>query len=179
MCASRGERIARHNHLRDALFHSAVTASLAPLREERALLPGVESCPADVLLPHFSRGRHCAIDVCVVSSLQTLLVGRASEEPGYALQHRYEQKWRKYGDACQAEGIVFQPMPIEVLGGWHEAGAKVVKQIGQALARSTGQEESIVIKHLFERLSVLLVRGNSQLVTNRFPHPESQTDGIL
>ena len=69
-CGSQGERIARHNHLRDAIYHAAATASLAPLREERALLPGVEQRPADVLLPHFSGGRHCCIDVCVVSSLQ-------------------------------------------------------------------------------------------------------------
>ena len=88
-CASQGEQIARHNHLRDALFHSAVSASLAPLREERALLPGVEQRPADVLLPHFSRGKHCCIDVCVVSSLQSQMVGGAANEAGYALQSRY------------------------------------------------------------------------------------------
>ena len=118
-CASQGERIARHNHLRDALFHTAVSASLAPLREERALLPGVEQRPADVLLPHFSGGKHCLIDVCVVSSLQAQLVDRAANEAGYALHYRYGQKWDKYGLACQAEGHVFQPVPIEVLGGWH------------------------------------------------------------
>ena len=92
MCASRGERIARHNHLHDALFHSAVTASLAPLREERALLPGVEDRPADVLLPFFAGGRHCACDVAVVSPLQAQFIDRAGAEPGYALQQRLSQK---------------------------------------------------------------------------------------
>ena len=62
-CASQGERIAQHNHLWDALFHAASSASLAPQREERALLPGVEQRPADVLLPHFSGGKHCCINV--------------------------------------------------------------------------------------------------------------------
>ena len=113
-CASQGERIARHNHLRNAIFHTAVSASLAPLREERALLPGIEQRPADVLLPNFSGGLHCCVDVCVVSSLQTQLVAGAAEEAGYALQHRYTQKWDKYGPACQAEGLVFQPVPVEV-----------------------------------------------------------------
>ena len=53
-CASQGERIARHNHLRDALYHTAQSASLVPLREERALLPGLagDRRPADVLLPN-------------------------------------------------------------------------------------------------------------------------------
>ena len=54
----------------------------------------------------------------------------------------------KYWLACQAEGQVFQPVPIEVLGGWHEDGVQVVKRVGQALARSTGQEENEVVRHL-------------------------------
>ena len=105
-CASQGERIARHNHLRDALFHAAASASLAPLREERALLPGVEQRPADVLLPNFAGGLHCCVDVCVVSSLQAQMVNGAAEEPGHALQARYSQKWDKYGAACQDKGMV-------------------------------------------------------------------------
>lgn len=139
-CACQGERIARHNHLRDAIYHTAVSANLAPLREERALLPGVEQRPADVLLPNYAGGKHLAVDVCVVSSLQSQMVNRAAEELGYAAQTRYAQKWAKYGDLCQAEGIAFQPMPIEVLGGFHEASARFVKGLGQALARSSGQE---------------------------------------
>ena len=117
-CASQGERIARHNHLRDALYHTAASAHLAPLREEKALLPGGEK-PADVLIPNFAHGgKHMAVDVSVVSSLQTQLVDRASVEPGFALAHRYQQKWAKYGESCSAEGIIFQPLPFEVLGGY-------------------------------------------------------------
>ena len=74
---------------------------------------------------------------------------------------------------------MFQPLPIEVLGGWHEAGVGLVKRLGQALARSNGQEEDIVTKHLFQKLSVLLMRGNSQLVLNRLPQSDTRTDGIL
>ena len=71
----------------------------------------------------------------MVSSLQSQLVDRAATEAGFALQHRYGQKWDKHGAACQSEGMVFQPLPIEVLGGWHEAGVRLVKRIGEALAR--------------------------------------------
>ena len=158
-CVSQGERIARHNHLRDAIYHTAQSAQLGPLREERALLPGSER-PADVLLPHHAGGLHEALDVCVVSSLQGQLVERASEEPGHALVHRYQQKWRKYGEACLREGIAFQPVPFEVLGGLHKASVIVIKKLGQALARATGQDGKEVSRHLFGRLGVLLQRGN-------------------
>ena len=135
-----GERIAKHNHLRDALYHTAVSAHLGPLREERALLPGVHSQarPADVMVPHFAGGLHLAIDVSVVSSLQIQLVERAAVEPGHALQHRYSEKERKYGNACHAEGIVFKAMPIEVLGGFHKVSVGIVKQFGQVLSRVGG-----------------------------------------
>ena len=121
-----------------------------------------------------------AIDVCVVSSLQAQLVERAATEPGAALQHRYNQKWDKYGEACLAEGISFQPLPFEVLGGIHEAAIVVIEKIGQALARSNGQSDSEVTRHLFGRLSVLLMQGNSQLILSRIPkHADAHINGIM
>ena len=138
-CAARGERIARHNHLRDALYSTAASAHLAPLREERALIPGEAGRPADVMLPHYEAGRHLLLDVTVVSSLQAGLVDRAAELPGHALQHRHAEKWRKYGEACQAEGMIFRAMTLEVLGGMHEATVSTVKRLGQSLARAGGQ----------------------------------------
>ena len=174
-CASQGERIARHNHLRDALYHTAASAHLAPLREERALLPGAGDRPADVLIPHFAAGgRHMAVDVCVVSSLQAQLVDGAATEPGHALTYRYHQKWTKYSEACAAEGVCFQPLPFEVLGGVHDAAVGVIKKLGQALARSGGLDENETVRHLFGRLSILLMRGNAALVLSRtvnHPHP--------
>ena len=100
-------------------------------------------------------------------------------EAGHALQQRYNQKMRKYEDLCLAEGIVFEAMPIEVLGGWHESAVRLIKKLGLALSRATGQEEGEVTRHLFGRLSILLMRGNSQLVNTRTPtHPDAQTIGI-
>ena len=45
-CGICGERIARHNHVRDALFQAAVQAGLGPSREPDGLLPGSEDRPA-------------------------------------------------------------------------------------------------------------------------------------
>ena len=98
-CASLGERIARHNHIRDALFSTAKSANSGPLREERALIPGGDR-PADILLPNHAGGRDEAVDVCIVSTLQTQLIDCAAVEPGFALVHRYRQKISKYQEAC-------------------------------------------------------------------------------
>ena len=71
------------------------------------------------------------------------------------------------------------PMPVETLGGWHEQSALQVKKIGSALARHTGQEESEAIRHLAQRLSVLLAKGNAALLLNRSPtFPSPEIDGL-
>ena len=79
-CGYQGERISRHhNHIRDLLYHTAVSANLSPLREERALIPGTDSRPADLLLPHWTSGKDTCLDITVVNALRTDLLPRAAE----------------------------------------------------------------------------------------------------
>ena len=73
-CGSQGERISRHNALRDALHAVAVKAALGPTREGRFLLPGGDRRPADVLIPNWTRGRDSALDVTVTHPLQQVTV---------------------------------------------------------------------------------------------------------
>ena len=56
-CGSGPERNWRHNSLRDAMHEYAVEAGYGPRKEVRFLLPGRDSRPADVLIPHFAGGR--------------------------------------------------------------------------------------------------------------------------
>ena len=70
VCGTGGERIARHNTLRDALHDTAAAAGLAPTKEGRALLPGNDRRPADVFLLGWAGVRDAAIDVTVVHPLQ-------------------------------------------------------------------------------------------------------------
>ena len=68
---------------------------------------------------------------------------------------------------------------LRAWGGFHEVAVKEVRKLGSALARQTGQEEGEAISHLFQKLSVLLIKGNAALVKNREPgqvHP--RVDGV-
>ena len=60
-CAIGGERIARHNHVRQVLYETARQAKLAPVKELAGLLPNSDNRLADVFLPHlFKNGDlHC------------------------------------------------------------------------------------------------------------------------
>ena len=59
------------------------------------------------------------------------------------------------------------PLPVETLGGWHERTADQIRKLARAAARNSGSEEEVVVRHLFQRLGILLVKGNAALIANR------------
>ena len=82
--------------------------------------------------------------------------------------------------ACKREGICFIPLPVERLGGWHEKAVDQIRKLARAQARSSGKEEDESIRHLFQRLRVLLVKWNAALLINRIPSfPLPQADGDI
>ena len=78
-------------------------------------------------------------------------------------------KWVKYGERCASEGLVFIPLPVDSLGSWHDRAITEIKKLGSMLARTTGEDDSEAIKHLFQRLSILLAKGNSSIILSRMP----------
>ena len=55
------------------------------------------------------------------------------------------------------------------MGGWHKKAVEQFRKLARALARSTGKEEDDAIRHLFQQLGVLLVKGNAALLLNKIP----------
>ena len=178
-CGHEGERIARHNHLRDTLYRTAVSAALGPTREGRALIPGTEARPADVLIPNWCAGKDAAMDVTVVNPLQARMIDQAAVHAGHSLTVRFNDKMTKHGEACRREGMVFIPLVVETLGGWEEQADVQIKRLGAALARQTGQDESDKIRHVFQSLAVRLAKGNAALFLNRtHSFPNTEVDGL-
>jgi hypothetical protein len=179
-CAIGGERISKHNHVRDALFQAAQQAQLGPLKEPDGLLPGSDDRPADVLLPHWSNGRDVALDCTVVNATQATLVHRVAEDGSNAVRHAHEAKVRKYGDRCATEGIEFVPLAVDSFGGWHEVALETLTKLGRQLARVVGKPEEEQVRHLRQRLAVLLVRDNMAMLLSRSPAPPlPEVDGVM
>ena len=147
--------------------YSHSQAALSPVREERAILPGSQSRPADIFLRSYHNGLDCAIDVTVISPVQKALLVKSAEVPGHALTHAFDRKMRQNFEECRKEGVHFMPLPIETFGGFHEQSVSIINKIGTQLAKHTGRLESEVISHLYQRLGILLVKGNSALVLSR------------
>ena len=64
------------------------------------------------------------------------------------------------------EGIEF-----ETRGGWDSSAIKVISKLAGQLARHSGKEDSEIIRHTFQWLSILLMRGNASLLLSRAPYP--------
>ena len=180
VCGTGGERIARHNALRDALHDTAAAAGLAPQKEGRALLPGNDRRPADIFLPHWAGGRDAALDVTVIHPLQDATRARAAAEPGSAMTYAYNNKMRGTADLCDQQGIAFIPIVAESTGGWHKVALEQLRKLGSALARHSGQEEGETISHLLTRASILLQKGLASLLLNRIPgHLPPDIGGVM
>ena len=115
-----------------------------------------------------------------MSSLQVALVRKSAEEPGSAAVRRFKEKQTKYLHPCEQEGISFFPLVVEALGGWHQESAKIISKLARQLSAQTGGIYEEISKHLFQRLSILLVRGNSNLIITRMPtFVDARVDGDL
>ena len=98
---------------------------------------------------------------------------------GHALEVAVSRKNRGALEDCRRQGIKFIPLAVESLGGWHELAGAEIRKLAAALARQTGQEEREARSHLFQRLGVLLVRGNCALFVNRKPdNLTAEIDGV-
>ena len=166
-CGHGAERITRHNQLRDHLHQLAASAALGPSKESRFLLPGQDRQPADVFIPNWAAGLDTALDVTVVNPLQSFTMAGAASTPGHALKWRYRTKMNGAAEDCLREGIRFLSLVAEKLGGWHKVAILEIKMLTAAKARHTGQEEKEALNHAFTRLSILLMRGNSAILSNR------------
>ena len=110
-----------------------------------------------------------ACDITVISPLQISQVRKAAEEAGSSLDYRFRTKMTKYFDACKAQGLHFLPLVVETLGGWHPQAISAFTRLGRQLARQTGREEDQTTRHLFQRLAILLMKGNAALILSRTP----------
>ena len=179
-CGSWGERITRHNHIRDHIHSMAAAAVLNPAKEVQHLLPGVDRRPADVLIPNWAQGRDAALDITIIHPLQRETVAGASTNPGHALSHAYDRKIRGAWEQCRQAGIAFFPIVFESLGGVHKVAETEVRRLANAMSSRSGQEEEEASRHSFNRISILLMKSNAAILSNRIPsYPEAEIDGTL
>ena len=92
--------------------------------------------------------------------------------------HSRHQKLHKYREVCANEGIDFYPLVFESLGGISSVAQSHLVKLCEAVAQANNSDGKEVTKHFFGRLSVLVWKGNAQLISSRFPsHAPPYVDG--
>ena len=109
------------------------------------------------------------MSITIFALWSATLVRGASEVDGYALGGDFKRNVAKSGEPCRQQGISFTPLAADTLGGWHSVAIEQIQKLGRALARQSGEDEAKTIRHLFQKLSLLLMSGNSALLLNRVP----------
>ena len=173
-CGGNGDRISRHNVVRDVLFSAAQSAALAPTKADSSMRP------ADVLLPNWSRGSPAAVDVLVISPLQQETLAEAAYTPGHALQVGVNRKLATNLSACRSVGMEYIPFVAETLGGLAEDAITTIRAIGQAVGQRSGSlDPTTSTRHLFGRVATALWRGNAALWLHRHRTLHPKLDGLL
>ena len=70
-----------------------------------------------------------------------------------------------------ADATTFLPLAVDTFGGWHNVGLKTITRVGtrRQLARNLGKDEDEMVRHLRQRLGVLIVRDNAAMMASRHP----------
>ena len=102
----------------------------------------------------------------------------AAVKPGHALTVAKNRKMAAHHASCVNAGVSFVPLPVEALGGWGPEAIESLEKINKYMELRSGHVQSNK-RHLFERLSVTLQRGNASLIIRRTPTTLSSTDGII
>ena len=115
-CGMGGERIARHNQVRDALYSAAEQAGLGPVKEAMGLLANSEDRPTDILLRGWSAGRDTCLDFTATNGCQAATVDGCAVDGAHAVEEAHTRKLRTYATRCEAAGLAFTPWPSTPLG---------------------------------------------------------------
>ena len=158
-CKKSGDRITRHNRLRNLVFKLADTGLLAPDLEKLGILGVTDKTrrrPGDVSIKSWSFRRGLAIDVAVICPL-------AASCESYA-QH---QKIDRYADAFVHSDYDFAPVIFETSGALNKEGETVLKQIIRFASKREGITHTVYAARAWARLSCCVQAASAQQILNR------------
>jgi hypothetical protein len=112
-------------------------------------------------MPRTSYGFRCHSH----SPLQPTYVKATIADPTVAMEGAAELKYKKCKAACEKKDLAFVPLPVSTFG----AAEDHIRDNARLQASRSGHSFAITAKHVFERLSVLLQRGNAGMLFARSP----------
>ena len=85
----------------------------------------------------------------------------------------------KAGEDCRQAELAFIPLAADTLGSWRRVANEQVTKLAVAQARQIGEMEDVTTRLLRQRLSLLLMKGNSALLIGRVPEEQHHDDDLI
>ena len=103
----------------------------------------------------------------VANTLQTALVSQVAGDGKNAVEQNVQNvKTRTYQECSNKEGLEFVVMAVDTFGGWHSTSLQILSKVGRQLVR---REKYKTVRHLRQRLVVMLFRDNMVMLLSRVP----------
>src|SRR5215831_21165251 len=156
-CFGSGDRIRRHNQLRNEFHTKASLAMCSPVTEKPGLVIGTKERPADVFLPQFSRGKDYFLDFAVTNPLSDYMIQQSRASSKDACVIYADLKINKYNNNIKNPlNVTFQPMIVDAFGKWETTEKEVIHIVAARLASRNNTDIVSTHRHFHQKLSVIL-----------------------
>jgi len=165
-CKKSGDRITRHNRLRNLVFKLADTGLLSPELEKLGILGVTDTSrrrPGDVSIKNWSLRRGLAIDVAVICPLAASHLHKPEPCESYAKSEKID----RYAPAFENSDYDFAPVVFETSGALNREGETVLKQIIRFASKREGISHSVFAARAWARLSCCIQFAAAQQILNR------------
>ena len=115
--------------------------------------------------------RHVVVDVRITDST-------CPSQIGIGIEKSEDDKVRKYGDASDANGLIFVPLVMEVLGKWSEQTTAFVKGLVKTILMNEpeGMPECVILTYWRKRISSVLQRYNAAMLMGRYSRSTTRSN---
>jgi len=178
-CKEGGQRTYRHDAVRNAIFQVSQASGLSASLEVPPLLAGCSKRPADIFLRDFSHGKNLALDVTVSNTMQNTNLSKACVETGFHATDAADRKRQAFHKVAPNSTFILLPLSFETLGGMTQETEDFLTRLAGFWAARQCMSNAEAVGKLFQRVSVALQRGNSEMIIKHLPIPPSRLYGRL
>ena len=155
--------VVRHNTLRDVQAETCHRAHLG-IQVEAGNDPTADHShthPADLLLTNWTTGKTAAFDI---SPLNTHTLMEAGVSAGSAALASEGRKHRANDAKCKELGWLCVPLVADTYGAWGNEAVEAFSQLASRLATLTCRPKSAVLRDMYGRLNLHLLRANATAI---------------
>ena len=168
-CRHGGDVVIRYNRLRDEIFDLCRHAHLSVrLEKGNGLTRDLDhTCPADILIAGWVRGKPAALDITITSPLCLAILGESCHQTSVAVLAAETRKLHSNGPKCQELGWSCIPLAVETYGNWGKEAQDTISRLASHLAIHQSSLKSSVVAEIYGRLNMTLVRSIARAILAR------------